>query len=239
MSSFPKILHRVWLGTRARPAVYDSYWDEWRHLNPEWQLMTWTERDLDSLDWPDSTRRVWNYLEQNGAYGGIQMDAARAMAVQKADILGYLILANCGGVYLNCDMQPLRPLADLFAQAPPGMDSFAGHEDDHYLCNAVMGSVPNGRMMLSILGELTEARVRANPQMEVATGPHLLTSVYYAAGGKGSNLWSLPRETFYYAHHGMIPYGQDAASFEYAARAKGAIALHHWGHRTQEGQLGR
>lgn len=239
MSGFPKILHRVWLGNRVRPAAYDAYWEEWQRLNPDWTLRTWSESDLHLMDWPPNVRRVWEYLEHFGAHGGIMMDPARALAVQKADILGYLILANYGGVYVNCDMQPLRPLAHLFSQMPPGVDSFAGHEDDHYLCNAVMGSVAEGRIMRSILGELTEQRVRANPQMEVATGPHLLTQVYYSQGGKGSNLWALPRETFYYAHHGMIPFGQDAAQFEYAARAQGAIALHHWGHRTQEGEVTR
>jgi mannosyltransferase OCH1-like enzyme len=237
VNGFPRILHRVWLGDRRRPEAYDVYWAEWARMNPEWELITWTEEKLAQLDWPENVRRVWKYLEEHGAHGGIQMDPARAMAVQKADILGYLILANRGGVYVNCDMEPLKPIETWLRQMPPHCNAFAGHEDNHYLCNAVMGAGQDRRFMLAVLGELTEQRVRANPQMEVATGPHLLTQVYYNRGGRGSDLHAFSSLAFYFAHHSEVPYGANASGFKTAALEAGALALHHWGHRTQEGEV--
>jgi hypothetical protein len=72
--------------------------------------------------------------------------------------------------------------------------------------------------------------------MEVATGPQFLTRVVKEATVPGS-LTVLPQSAFYYAHHGSIAVGEDASAFVNGARAAGAYALHHWGHRTQEGEL--
>ena len=219
----PRVLHRIWLGDRPRPTTYDDYWRQWANLHPDWLQFTWTEETMPPL----RNQKQYDECELT-ARAGVPMDHKRAVAVQRADIAAYELIYSYGGVYLNCDMQPLRPLDGLL-----GHKAFAGMEDDQYLCNAVLGGEQGSPFFDAVINELP-VRMASRPGagMEVQTGPHLLTSIWLWAPHL---ITALPREAFYYAHHGDIQHGSDAAAYADAARQAGAYAIHHWGHRKQEG----
>jgi mannosyltransferase OCH1-like enzyme len=224
----PRKLHRLWLGQRPRPALYDAFWAEWQALHPDWTLVTWTESNLPPL----INGSVVDDLAVSARSAGIPMAHDRAVAVARADVIAYELMWRYGGVYINCDMQPLKSLEPLLEH-----DAFVGMEDDTYLCNAVMGAIPRHPLFQLLIDELPgNYSVHRGRGMEVATGPQFLTRVVKEATVPGS-LTVLPQSAFYYAHHGSIAVGEDASAFVNGARAAGAYALHHWGHRTQEGEL--
>lgn len=200
------------------PLVYDDYWRQWAALHPSWDRHTWTERDM-----PPLRNQAEYALCEHTAGAGVPM------AVQRAATAAYELIWRFGGVYLNCDMQPLRPLDDLLDNP-----AFAGLNADRYLCNAVLGGEPRSPFFDAVISELP-FRVAANPHagMEVQTGPHLLTAVWWTIP---ELITVLPREAFNYAQHGLIRHGEDSVYTE-AARSAGAYALHHWGHRRQEGDI--
>jgi mannosyltransferase OCH1-like enzyme len=222
----PKRLHRLWLGQRYRPARYDAYWDEWQAVLPGWELFTWTEENLPEL----RNQALYDTAPSFARSGGILMAHDRAVAVQRADIVAYELVYQFGGVYVNCDMSPLRSLEPLLRH-----EAFAGLEDSQYLCNAAIGGVEKAFIFDKVIESLPD-RVRAHPNagMEYQTGPHALTA---AAREHPRRITVLPIEAFYFAHHGSIRPGEDASEYAPAARAAGAYALHHWGHRMQEGDL--
>lgn len=222
----PKRLHRLWLGTRPRPERYDAYWEAWQATLPDWELTTWTEETLPPL----RNQELFDSAPSFARSGGIQMAHDRAVAVQRADIVAYELVYQFGGVYVNCDMSPLRSLDPLLEN-----EAFAGLEDSHFLCNAAIGGVQKAFIFNKVIESLPD-RVRSHPSagMEVQTGPHALTA---AARAYPRRIRVLPIEAFYFAHHGAIRPGEDASEYAPAARAAGAYALHHWGHRTQEGDL--
>ena len=84
----PKLVHRIWLGSSV-PREYDSVWAAWREMFPEYELRTWTESELRQLGVP---AYLW---------------AARTYAEQ-SDIARLRVLNRCGGIYADCDCQPLR-----------------------------------------------------------------------------------------------------------------------------------
>ena len=222
----PRLLHRIWLGDHPRPAVYDDYWRQWAALHPGWDLHIWTERNMPPL----RNQAEYDYCEYT-ASAGILIDHQRAVAVQRADIAAYELVWRFGGVYVNCDMQPLRPLNDLL-----GHLAFAGMEDDRYLGNAVLGGEPRSPFFDAVISELP-FRVVAYPHagMRVQTGPHLLTAVWWTSPDL---ITVLPRKAFYSTHHGQIHGGGYAAAHVEAAHRAGAYATPHLGHRACMGDLG-
>ena len=65
-----------------------------------------------------------------------EFDAAEKRAA-KSDILRYELCAEFGGVYIDADFEPLRPIEPLLA----GVSSFQADELDDRPCNAILGSV--------------------------------------------------------------------------------------------------
>lgn len=73
------------------------------------------------------------------------------LPIQRADFIRYLILHKYGGIYIDCDIHPLRSLDDLFNK-----DAFfvTWHDDKKKLpYNAVMGSKPKQKIFLEICEE--------------------------------------------------------------------------------------
>lgn len=73
------------------------------------------------------------------------------LPIQRADFIRYLILNRYGGIYIDCDIHPLKSLDDLFKK-----DYFfvTWHDDKQKLpYNAVMGSKKGEKLFLEIAEE--------------------------------------------------------------------------------------
>lgn len=173
----PLIFHRIWLDPHRDdpiPDEFESYWRRFAVLHPTWELKTWSDpRQLEFLLCP---------AEFNAA----QTHAGRS------DILRYEILYRFGGVYVDTDVEPLRPFDELLGHEP-----FIGWEDERLLCPTVMGSPP-GHAALGTLLEALPAWFRkyrgAPPNRQ--TGPYFVTR--YLRGRSDVRL--LPPVTFYPTH---------------------------------------
>lgn len=223
------------------PRQYHDYGQQWRDLNPDWVVLDWDEVSLRGV-WPDAMpcNEIWEALATE-ALAPVPMRHEVAVATQRADILGYALLAEFGGVYLNCDLEPLRPLSDL-----PITDwdryAWACYEDGQFLNNGAMGAPPGHPFFAYVLAKLPGyyAARRGQP-MNWTTGPRLLTDCA-ASWSISPNFGTgpieyLPRHLFHLASYTSVPVGGDASAFKNEARSKGAVALHHWGHKWQMGRL--
>lgn len=92
--TIPKRLHRVWVGPQHRPPLYDAWWLRWGQLHPDWDRFTWG--DLDIQDWEVAP------LFPRCSHWAIVSDLVRIEAVWRF-----------GGVYVDCDTEPLRPIDEL------------------------------------------------------------------------------------------------------------------------------
>jgi len=221
----PRILHRIWFGSKPIPQQYDFFWAEWARLHPGWEQVTWTEKELPPLiNW-----KIYDEVELWGHSCGVPMSHERAVAVQRADVVCYEALYHFGGVYVNCDVRPLRSFEPLLEHA-----AFVGMEDDYHICNAVMGAERRHRLMGQAITQMPARWTQyRHVGMEVATGPQHLTAVWRSGS---YDVTVLPREAFYPVHFSGMPWGVDssAAAFEQAVDTD-AYAVHSWGHRWQEG----
>jgi mannosyltransferase OCH1-like enzyme len=223
----PQKFHRIWFGTRERPKRYDMYWKRLQEYHPHAEFHTWTEDNL----FPLINQKAYDELS-GIARGGVPMTHERTVAVQRADVVGYECVYQHGGVYLNCDVLPLKSFKPLLEHK-----AFLGMEDNYHVCNAVMGGEAGHPLYRDVINglQLNLDRFWSNG-MEVATGPQYLTKVWRTGQ---YDVEVLPQDAFYSTHHGDLPWGGGINHGEIVAKGqeKNAYAVHMWGHRTQEGKF--
>jgi mannosyltransferase OCH1-like enzyme len=163
----PRNLHFVWVGGAPMPDEYAQNIVGWTRLHPGWQVRVW---DDDHVNW----LRNWPEFE-----------AARNPA-QASDIVRYEALLLYGGIYLDCDVVPVRPLHDLLGHAAFAVDQGAG-----ILCTAVLGAQGRHPAFREIVKALPAAFANGRTNLD-QTGPHFQTPILRKHG-----ITELPQETFF------------------------------------------
>jgi hypothetical protein len=124
-----KIIHYVWLGNREIPEEYRAFIRGWHELHPDWKIIKWSEENSDC----EGNPWVKAAIEQENW----------SLA---ADVIRCYVLLNHGGVYLDVDIELLKPLNELAAEN----DFFIGYESDFWFGNAVLGAKKGHRIMREV-----------------------------------------------------------------------------------------
>lgn len=151
-----RVLWRIWMDEPV-PLRYDEFWKTFADFHPSWQLIT--ADDSSKLGWMDRATRA--IFDRCATHAG------------RSDVLRYALLCRYGGIYVDCDVECLRPFDDLIEDDTP----FAGWEDERMICPTVMGSPKGHPAMHDLLATLPpwfDAHSEAPPNM--STGPHFLTT---------------------------------------------------------------
>jgi mannosyltransferase OCH1-like enzyme len=211
-----RVIHRFWAG-REMPAAYAHYEREWKRLNPSYTVTTWTEADVPQFT--EVADVVADLYRRDADRKGIEL------YVQLADVIGYALVEAVGGIYVNCDMQPVRPLKEL----PPAAWASYENYEDYRIVNAAIGAPSAHDPFWRELLEELPKRYFANPTAEMVetTGPALLTDTVRET----RHLFHvLSKETFNPVHWKQISAGGDASAWVDSLPEE-TIAVHHWGHK--------
>lgn len=140
----PHIIHSCWFGRGKKNALFEECMESQRRFAHD---NGWTLREMNE-DTMSPELMATPFMR------GV---LARGEWV-KATVPGrYSALAEYGGVYLDCDVEIVGPfgLYTLCGTLP----FFAGWEDTHHICDAVLGSVPaahpGGETIKSLLAGLS------------------------------------------------------------------------------------
>lgn len=194
------------------PPHLAEHLDRWRELHPGWEVRLWT---------PETTPRLRN----QDLYDNPKTYSPKSNPWQwRSDLARYEILYDIGGVYIDCDLEPLRPVDELVE----GVESVIARECNRFINNAFMGSSPKSRFLADVLRGLRRS-VRANPRCRVnrQIGAHYLTRVarrhpelrvlgpeliYPEHWSDLSGLDAPPPETAYTRHHWANKQAQQTAA---------------------------
>jgi mannosyltransferase OCH1-like enzyme len=132
----PKILNQIWLGGNIHPDVYTWMQTTWK-VNPEFEYRLWHEDRFraEGID-------IHQFDDQNDRHAG------------RSGGLRLVILERYGGIYLDCDVECLKPLDSLL-----GLHAFAAYQGDGHIANSVMGAEPGNewiRWMIDHAYECTD-----------------------------------------------------------------------------------
>lgn len=103
----PRITHQVWLGDAPVPRQHELWHEKLIALNPDWS-------------------HYWHSLVR-----------PRGSLAARSNIMRLACLYNQGGIYLDTDCEPIKPLAPLLEH-----EAFIARQPDGVFCNAVMGATP-------------------------------------------------------------------------------------------------
>lgn len=131
-------------------------------MHPDWEHRLWGEAELAAL--PMRNRALYDLAET---------EAPRDALRWRVDIARLEILAEFGGVYVDCDTQPLKPLDLLLAHwmfLPESANA------PQFVTNAVMGAAPDhGFINLAIDGLPTNAQAYRGQRLVDTVGGKYLT----------------------------------------------------------------
>ncbi len=95
----PKVIHYCWFGKGKMPPLAEKCIKSWKKYCPDYKIVCWNEENFD--------------ISQNRY-------AAQAYAAGKwafvSDYVRLKVLYDAGGIYLDTDVELLRPLDELIAQ---------------------------------------------------------------------------------------------------------------------------
>jgi hypothetical protein len=177
----------------AEPAPEaEAFWGRFGALHPGWELVTW--RDPVPRRWFPTTWRLWDHCT-SGA--------------QRAGLIRLEDLALRGGVYVDSDVEPLRPLGPLL-----GAGCFAAWEDARVVPDAVLGAEAGHPAVLSCLSRALGVVAGGGGAWE--SGPGVTTAVLPGR----DDVLLLPPGAFFPVHyrekHRLAPGGPPDAPWAFA-----------------------
>jgi hypothetical protein len=209
----PKVIHRIWVGG-PMPAHYERFAQRWAELHPGWNMKLWGDDDFGWLENQDLFDNADKFVPAD-AVGQFRSDVAR-----------YEILSRFGGVYVDCDVEPQKPLDPLV-----DVRSFAGWEEQGtFVGNTVLGSEPNSPAMQQMIRVIPEmAKANAGRAATWISGPRVLTRVYNENEDVRDTLTVYPQGYFFPYSYSDLRRGEDPARRKYPD----AYVIHHWGHQRE------
>ena len=198
MPEIPKILHACWFGDAEMSRLNHRCMESWRENCPDFEIKIWKD---DSLDLSDPViadlyrRRKWAFL---------------------TDFKRFEILRDVGGIYLDTDMEFVRPLPAEFTSS----GVFFGKESKKWVSAGIIGAQKGH----AFVGEILD-RVRETAERGVLVElPKIVTR--QLAQNPQDDILIAPKEVFYPYN----PYDADdpRPQLMYRDVTDATICIHHW-----------
>ncbi len=155
--SIPKILHYCWFGGKPKPPLAEKCIRSWKKFCPDFEIREWNESNFD--------------LEQVPAYVRQAYEAGRWAFV--SDYVRLRALTEVGGVYLDTDVEIVRPL-DPFLKH----EAFAGFEHLERVQTGVLACRKGFPLFQEFLAYYDTAVFRRpDGSMDTTTNVEILTGI--------------------------------------------------------------
>jgi mannosyltransferase OCH1-like enzyme len=195
----PKLIHRVWFSAELPPDAV-GFGQAWEELHPSWTVVLWREWQLPALRNQDAVDRSTH-------------------PAQKADIVRVELLHRFGGVYVDTDVEPRRPIDELLA----GRRCVVAREDDRWVGTAFLAAVPEHPFVAALahaIGQRVRDAVGDEAPNEL-TGPKFVTAELERWQAAGGDAVTVLGPATVYPYHFSEP---DRRGEEFPE----AYAVHHW-----------
>lgn len=233
--TIPPVIHHTWR-TADVPPHWRPLMESWRRHHPHWTHRLWTDEDNQRL--VDE-----HYPDLSAQY------AACRHGIQRADIARCLILHRHGGVYVDLDVECLRPLDGLISGGtcvtvaePPQHAAWMGQPTT--ISNAFLAASPGHPLLAAAIERLHGRGMDARLPADVlrTTGPVLLTEAL--ADCATADVMLLPADALspLTGNSEALARLRDGAADAGAIRAdclrRGAWGVHYWSNAWARGLAG-
>ncbi|MDR2410057.1 MAG: glycosyl transferase [Bacteroidales bacterium] len=160
----PKIIHYCWFGENPMPANDAAYVEGWKKLLPDYQFIYWNEKNFDV--------GIVSFTEQVAGVKkwGFIVDYIRAWAVY-----------NYGGIYLDTDVELLKPLDGFL-----GNICFGGFENEKYIAPGLIFAGEKGcRIAKEVMDFYSSySFIKEDGELNLTPSPQIFTRILARYGLK-------------------------------------------------------
>lgn len=183
MSEIPHIIHYCWFGKGEKPQVAVNCINSWKSFFPDWKIIEWNEENYNFSEFPyaeDAYKlKKWAFV---------------------SDIVRLDVLYKYGGIYLDIDVEFIKPLPNIFLSyrgflgfeytntIAPGL--IFGVEKENDFVKQILDSYRGERFTyckngiyktinVRITEALLESGLVKNGQEQVVIGFHIFPSEYF------------------------------------------------------------
>lgn len=125
----PKIIHYCWFGRNPLPELAVKCLDSWKKYLPEYEIREWNED---------------NFPLDEFLFAKEALESRKFAFV--SDVSRLWALKEFGGVYMDTDVEVLKPLDEFLNLA-----AFSGFENDHVVPTGIMASEKGGKWVTELL----------------------------------------------------------------------------------------
>jgi len=125
----PKKIHYCWFGGKPLPEITQKCIQSWKKYCPDYEIIQWNESNFD-LDYNIYVKEA--YQAKKWAF--------------VSDVARLQVLVEHGGVYLDTDMEVLKPLDEILK-----CESLTGFESDAQIATGILACEKGNVMMTELL----------------------------------------------------------------------------------------
>lgn len=114
----PKIIHYCWFGGKPKPADVKAYIESWHKYCPDYQIKEWNESNF------DPNENIYCKEAYEAKKWAFVTDYVRLKALYEE-----------GGIYMDTDVEVVKPLDDLLVY-----DAFSGYESVNHILTGTMAA---------------------------------------------------------------------------------------------------
>lgn len=162
MQQIPKIIHYCWFGGNPKPQLVLDCIESWKRFCPDYEIREWNEEsfDINSVQYVKEAyeAKKWAFV---------------------SDYVRLYALVTCGGIYVDSDVQILRPIDRFLCE-----EAFTGFEVKDSPVTAIMGCAKGQPLFNELLSEYTCKSFYKNGEMDLSTNTVAITKTFVKKGIK-------------------------------------------------------
>lgn len=161
----PKIIHYIWIGGKPLPKLAEKCIKSWKVYCPDYEIKKWDESNLN----------LTKYEFVQEAYKANKYAFA-------SDVLRADILYNHGGIYLDVDVELIKPIDEFL-----NLSSFAGIETSSLIGPGLIWGAKAGDAHMKAIIEIYKNTKFDIDNMMQLTSPKIFTSYFEKLGFEKTN----------------------------------------------------
>lgn len=217
MSGLPRVIHQYWTGGPL-PDHLAEYSDAWGRMNPGWRRYLWTDASLEAGRGGLINDNLWR-----SASAIVPTDRIHQF---RADLVRYELLWRMGGIWIDMDFEPLKPLNSWVKEIEPDRAFAVWEVQDRWAANGLMGAPARHWFIETLIRRLPQfALERQGEAPTRISGPQFMTEVHRE---QGEPMQILGPERFY--PYSWRDLGKRKSRPPWPAEC---VAVHHWANKRR------
>ncbi|MBW9145258.1 glycosyl transferase [Clostridium sp. CM027] len=164
-SEIPKTIHYCWFGKGKKSELAEKCIQSWKEKLHGYEIIEWNEENFDIHA---NTYVEEAYISKKYAF--------------VADYARLFVLFNYGGIYMDTDVEILKPFNNLLE-----LEGFVGFEDKELVSTAVIGSQKGNLLINEWLLTYNNRHFTVNGKINSVTNVRVLTDILLKYGMKQNN----------------------------------------------------